>query len=58
MSPATKLAAFALVLTVALGAGAALGSTVGPIDVGGETHSRDHRDDLVTTTTHDGHGAP
>ncbi len=32
----SKLAAFALVLAIALGGGAALGAAVGPIDVGGE----------------------
>jgi hypothetical protein len=36
MSPAGKLGAFALVLGVALGGGAAVGNAVGPIDVDGE----------------------
>jgi hypothetical protein len=33
MRPATKLAAFALVLGVAFGAGAAVGAVVGPLEV-------------------------
>jgi hypothetical protein len=37
VSPAGKLGAFALVLGVALGGGAAVGSAVGPIDVDGES---------------------
>lgn len=35
MRPAAKLAAFAVVLALAFGAGAAVGDAVGPIDVGG-----------------------
>lgn len=34
MNPVAKLAGFALVLAAALGAGAALGAAVGPIDTG------------------------
>ncbi len=40
---ATKLLAFALVLAVSFGAGAALGAAVGPIDVdGGDEHEVEH----------------
>ena len=42
MSPAGKLGAFALVLGVALGGGAAVGNVVGPIDVDGEGGARGH----------------
>jgi hypothetical protein len=62
VNPAAKLAAFALVLTGALGAGAALGSAVGPIDVGGDPrpeHDDQHPSEpTATTAPHDGHDAP
>jgi len=38
VSRPAKLAAFALVLAVSFGGGAALGASVGPIDVGDEPH--------------------
>lgn len=64
MNPGAKVAGYALVLAAALGAGAALGSAVGPIDVGGGTHSTPQGGDPVTTTSapHAGgggdHGSP
>ena len=36
MNAPAKLAAYALVLTIAMGGGAAVGAAVGPIDVGGD----------------------
>jgi hypothetical protein len=50
VNPGAKLAAYALVLAAALGAGAALGTAVGPIDVGGGTHGGDHDGGSPTTT--------
>jgi hypothetical protein len=47
-----KLAAFALVLAALFGAGAALGSVVGPIDVGGGSH-RGPTSPATTVVPHD-----
>jgi hypothetical protein len=62
VNPGAKLAGYALVLAAALGAGAALGTAVGPIDVGGDTHAGSHAEDSTTTTAPghaDGdHGSP
>jgi hypothetical protein len=44
VNPAGKLTAFAVVLGVALGGGAAVGKAVGPIDIGGDgTAEHDER---------------
>jgi hypothetical protein len=40
MSTTSRLTAFALVLALAFGVGAALGAVAGPIDVGGGDHGR------------------
>lgn len=53
MSAATKLAAFALVLAVMVGLGAAVGSAVGPIGVGG---ADGHETTVVDTTVDEVHG--
>jgi hypothetical protein len=49
VNPIARLTAFAAVLLLALAAGAAVGSAVGPIDVGGDEPSHqtdaDHSDD-------------
>lgn len=43
MKPATKLAAFALLLVLAFGVGSAVGATVGPVSVGdAPAHSDEH----------------
>jgi hypothetical protein len=47
-----KLVAFALVLAALFGAGAALGSVVGPIDVGGGSH-RGPTSPATTVVPHD-----
>ena len=44
MRPWQKLAAYALVLAVALAGGAALGSVVGPIDTGSDDPVQTHDD--------------
>ncbi len=46
MKPATKLAAFALLLVLAFGVGSTVGAAVGPVHVGGDVS--EHVDD-----THD-----
>lgn len=51
MSPAARLAAFALFLAVMVGLGAAVGSAVGPIDVGGA----DGHETTVVDTLVEGH---
>lgn len=53
MSPAARLAAFALLLAVMVGLGAAVGSAVGPIGVGG---ADGHETTVVDTTLVEGHG--
>lgn len=45
MNAGAKLGAFALLLGVALGGGAAIGAAVGPIDVGADEHGADHAAD-------------
>jgi hypothetical protein len=58
MTPARKLAAFALVLAAALGGGAAVGRAVGPIDDTDDkppmVHDQ-HGHDTGSTTTMPGH---
>jgi hypothetical protein len=51
----TKLAAFALALGVAFGAGAAIGSAAGPIDVDGED---EHVVEHAPSTTTEPAGSP
>ena len=51
MRPGTRLVAFALVLAVMVGLGAAVGSAVGPIDVGG---ADDHDPGVEVHDPHDG----
>lgn len=41
MRPATKLAAFALLLILAFGVGSAVGAAVGPVSVGGDAPAHD-----------------
>ena len=58
MRSGTTLAAFAAVLTVAFGAGAAIGAAAGPIDVGGpdsETPTEAPVDTIVGVPAHEGH---
>lgn len=43
MKPASKLAAFAVLLVLAFGVGSAVGAAVGPVDVGGDAPA--HVDD-------------
>jgi hypothetical protein len=45
MKAPAKLAAYALVLAIATGGGAAVGAAVGPIDVGGESDGGPSHDD-------------
>ena len=54
MNVPAKLAAYGLVLALCLGAGAAVGAAVGPIDVGGAS---DHAPEPTTPTPvpHSGH---
>ena len=59
MSAGAKVAAFVLAIAAAVGGGAALGATVGPIAVGGEpAHEQDapHGGDDPTHTTETTHG--
>lgn len=48
MRPAARLAAYGVGLLAALGAGAAVGQAVGPIDVGGDDHGEVHTDAPAT----------
>ena len=51
MNAPTKLAAFGAVLALSLAGGAAVGSAVGPVDVGEPaTHDDDHTDEGATRT--------
>ena len=54
MRPAATLAAYALVLALAFGAGAALGTVVGPIDTGDDPAPTVHGTDTGHPTS--GHG--
>lgn len=50
MRTGVKLAAFAVVLAAAFGAGAAVGAVAGPIDVDGDEHTGVHDEGTPTTT--------
>ena len=50
MSPGVKLAAFAVVLAAAFGAGAAVGAVAGPVDVDGADHTEVHDEGPPATT--------
>lgn len=50
MRPSVKLAAFAIVLAAAFGAGAAVGAVAGPIDVDGDDHTEVHDEGTPTTS--------
>lgn len=51
MRPGVKLAAFAVVLAAAFGAGAAVGAVAGPIAVGGADDPTEVHDEGPPTTT-------
>lgn len=48
MNAGPKLGAYALLLAAVLGGGAAVGAAAGPIDVGGETHGENRRDNAMS----------
>lgn len=54
VKPWAKLAAYGLLLAAALGTGAAVGSVVGPIDVGGDAPHDTTTSVTSTTEAHDG----
>lgn len=55
MSPRTRLAAYALVLAIALGGGAGLGSVVGPIQTDDTDHPSTPSSPSAPPPAHGGH---